>query len=353
VKRVCNNIKLRTVNRKEKMAQKSSGNSTYAIEVSNLEKSYKDLKVLQGISFSVKRGTVLALLGPNGAGKTTTIKILSTLLLPDSGHALVNGFNVVRQEAGARASIGLTGQYAAVDGYLSAEENLFMVGRLYRMSSEQAKARTDELIKQFDLVDASKRPVKTFSGGMRRRLDLAMSLIASPPIIFLDEPTTGLDPKSRLTMWEMVKKLVDSGTTILLTTQYMEEADQLADEIVVIDGGKVIAEGTPDSLKAKVGSDRLELTISRGSSFKKAEEVIDGDNLQAEEDRRVLSVATRGGVAELKKLLKKLDDANIEVESIELRRPTLDDVFLTLTGHVATEATEELDDNKKKGGKNE
>jgi ABC-2 type transport system ATP-binding protein len=302
------------------MAHSLAKRSDYAIVVSDLQKSYKNLKVLQGINFSVRKGTVLALLGPNGAGKTTTIKILSTLLSPDGGQALVNGFNVVKQESGARSSIGLTGQYAAVDGYLSAEENLFMVGRLYRMSSAQAKARTDELIRQFDLVEASKRPVKTFSGGMRRRLDLAMSLIASPPIIFLDEPTTGLDPKSRLTMWEMVKKLVEGGTTILLTTQYMEEADQLADEIVVIDGGKVIAEGTPDELKAQVGSDRLE-------------------------------VATKSGVGDLKQILQKLEAAKIEVESVELRRPTLDDVFLTLTGHAATLEESGTPDTKEKGDK--
>jgi ABC-2 type transport system ATP-binding protein len=335
------------------MAKNEPANSNYAIVVSGLEKSYKDLKVLKGIDFSVKRGTVLALLGPNGAGKTTTIKILSTLLLPDGGNAVVNGCDVVKQEAAARASIGLTGQYAAVDGYLTAEENLFMVGRLYRMSTNEARARTDELIGQFDLVDAAKRPVKTFSGGMRRRLDLAMSLIASPPIIFLDEPTTGLDPKSRLTMWEMVKKLVENGTTILLTTQYMEEADQLADDIVVIDGGKVIAKGTPDSLKAQIGTDRLELTISKKSSFKKAQDVISGKSLQADEERRVLSVATKGGVAELKTVLQQLEAAKVEVESVELRRPTLDDVFLTITGHAATKDIEENGGDKKKGDKNE
>jgi ABC-2 type transport system ATP-binding protein len=322
-----------------------------AIVVDDLQKSYKELKVLKGINFKVKRGSVLALLGPNGAGKTTTIKILSTLLLPDGGQAVVNGFDVVRQEAGARASIGLTGQYAAVDGYLSAEENLFMVGRLYRMSKEEATSRTNELIKQFDLSDAAKRPVKTFSGGMRRRLDLAMSLIASPPIIFLDEPTTGLDPKSRLTMWEMVKKLVESGTTILLTTQYMEEADQLADEIVVIDGGKVIAEGTPDELKAQVGSDRLEIMISKKSSFEKAKNAIDSESLQADADRRVLSIAAKGGVKDLKQVLQKLEAAEVEVESVELRRPTLDDVFLTLTGHVATQEEDDDSKDKEKGGK--
>jgi ABC-2 type transport system ATP-binding protein len=333
------------------MAHSVAKKSNHAIVVSDLQKSYKNLKVLQGINFSVRKGTVLALLGPNGAGKTTTIKILSTLLSPDGGQALVNGFDVVKQESGARSSIGLTGQYAAVDGYLSAEENLFMVGRLYRMSSAQAKARTDELIKQFDLVEASKRPVKTFSGGMRRRLDLAMSLIASPPIIFLDEPTTGLDPKSRLTMWEMVKKLVEGGTTILLTTQYMEEADQLADEIVVIDGGKVIAEGTPDELKAQVGSDRLEVVISKKSSFKKAKDAVDDKDLQFDEERRVLSVATKSGVGDLKQILQKLEAAKIDVESVELRRPTLDDVFLTLTGHAATLEKSGTPDTKEKGDK--
>jgi ABC-2 type transport system ATP-binding protein len=321
-----------------------------AISVKGLEKSFKNLKVLEGISFEVKRGTVLALLGPNGAGKTTTIKILSTLLLPDNGQAYVNGYDVVKQDAGARASIGLTGQYAAVDGYLTGEENLFMVGRLYHMSSEDARRRTNELISQFGLVKASKREVKTYSGGMRRRLDLAMSLIASPPIIFLDEPTTGLDPRSRLTMWDMIKKLVEGGTTILLTTQYMDEADQLADDIVVIDSGKVIAKGTPDSLKARVGSDRLEITISKKSDLETAKKAIDGKSLQVDEEKYMLSIATKGGIAELKKVLAKLEEAKVQVESVELRRPTLDDVFLTLTGHAATKETSE---NNKKGGKNE
>lgn len=332
------------------MTKDKSVNTDNAIVVKNLHKSFKNVEVLLGIDFTVKRGTVLALLGPNGAGKTTTIKILSTLLLPDSGQAVVNGYDVVKQEAGARASIGLTGQYAAVDEYLSGEENLFLIGRLYHMSRADAKARTDELIKQFDLVKASKRPVKTYSGGMRRRLDLAMSLIASPPIIFLDEPTTGLDPRSRLTMWAMIKRLVESGSTILLTTQYMDEADHLADDIVVIDGGKVIAEGTPDSLKAKVGSDRLELSISEKSDFESAKKVVDGKNLQVDESRRVLSIATKGGVTELKQVLQKLEEAKIEVESVELRRPTLDDVFLTLTGHVAAEETTK-DSSKSKGDK--
>jgi ABC-2 type transport system ATP-binding protein len=306
-------------------------NSDYAIAVRDLRKSYGDLKVLSGINFKVKRGTVLALLGPNGAGKTTTIRILSTLLLPDGGAAEVDGHNVVKNPAVARTSIGLTGQYAAVDGYLTAEENLYMIGRLYHMSREDAKKRTDELIKQVDLVKSAKRQVRTYSGGMRRRLDLAMSLIANPPIIFLDEPTTGLDPRSRLAMWDMIKKLVAGGTTILLTTQYMDEADHLADDIVVIDNGKVIAEGTPAQLKGKVGSDRLELTIAEASDFSAAGKAVKG--AKADNDRRVLSLATKGGVAELKNVLQKLEAAGVTVDSVELRRPTLDDVFLSLTGH--------------------
>lgn len=325
-----------------------SGN---AIEVTGLHKSYGDLKVLRGIDLNVKRGTVLALLGPNGAGKTTTIRILSTLLRPDSGQALINGYDVVKQDAEARGSIGLTGQYAAVDEYLTGEENLFMIGRLYRMSRSDAHGRTQQLLKEFDLVKASKRPVKTYSGGMRRRLDLAMSLIASPPIIFLDEPTTGLDPRSRLTMWAMIKKLVDSGTTILLTTQYMEEADHLANEIIVIDSGKVIAEGTADQLKAKVGSDRLEIAISDKSDFAAAQKAVGGKKLQADPERRVLSLATKKGTSELKQVLQHLEDAKIEVESIELRRPTLDDVFLSLTGHGATKAADEAGQKKKGRGK--
>jgi len=333
------------------VARKTAKTSDNAIVVKNLQKSYKDLKVLRGIDFTVKRGTVLALLGPNGAGKTTTIKILSTLLLPDGGSASINDDDVVKHPSRVRGSIGLTGQFAAVDEYLTGEENVFMIGRLYRLSKAEAHERTQELLKQFDLVEASKRVVKTYSGGMKRRLDLAMSLIASPPVIFLDEPTTGLDPRSRLAMWSMIKKLVENGTTILLTTQYMDEADRLADEIVVIDNGKVIAQGNSAQLKAKVGSDRLELTISEKSDFDKARKVVDGKNLQADKDRRVLSIATKGGVTELKQALQRLEEAKIEVESVELRRPTLDDVFLTLTGHIATVETVAENDDKEKGDK--
>jgi ABC-2 type transport system ATP-binding protein len=314
------------------MATKSKSDD-YAIQVKNLHKSYQSLEVLKGIDFRVGRGTVLALLGPNGAGKTTTVRILSTLLKPDDGTVLVNGFNISEQPGEARASIGLTGQYSAVDEYLTGRENLFMVGRLYHMSVDNARTRTEELLQQFDLVEPAGRPVRTYSGGMKRRLDLAMSLIASPPIIFLDEPTTGLDPRSRISMWEMIRQLVAGGTTVLLTTQYMEEADQLADEIVVIDDGRVIAEGTPDKLKSQIGADRLEFTIGAKSSLAKAAEAVADDGVKTDEDTRVVSVAATGGIAELKKLLDKLEKADIKVDGVELRRPTLDDVFLSLTGH--------------------
>jgi len=305
-----------------------------AIVVKGLRKSFKNLAVLDGIDFSVKRGTVLALLGPNGAGKTTTVRILSTLLLPDSGQALINGFDVVKEADEVRSLIGLTGQYAAVDEYLTGKENLHMIGRLYRLSHPDIKRRSQELLELFDLVEASARAVKTYSGGMRRRLDLAVSLIASPPIIFLDEPTTGLDPRSRLIMWDIIEQLVAAGTTILLTTQDMDEADRLADKIVVIDGGKIIAEGTSDELKLRVGSERLEVTISGGvSSFEAAKDIFDdGDGLHLDSKRRTLSLATKGGVHQLKQVLSRLDEAGVDVEHVSFRRPTLDDVFLTLTG---------------------
>jgi ABC-2 type transport system ATP-binding protein len=312
----------------------------YTITVEGLKKSYGKLTVLDGINFKVERGSILALLGPNGAGKTTTVKILSTLLDSDGGKATIEGFDVVKQADEVRSKIGLTGQYAAVDEYLTGEENLLMMGRLYRLSKDDAKRRTAELLTLVDLVEASKRPVRTYSGGMKRRLDLAMSLIANPPVIFLDEPTTGLDPRSRLAIWDMVKQLAKNGTTILLTTQYLEEADLLADNIVVIDGGKVIAEGTADSLKAKVGNDRLEIVIGKGGNFKKAAEILDGKSLQIDEENRSLSISSKG-VKHLKEVLQKFEDAKIKVETVSLQRPTLDDVFLTLTGHAATQETDE------------
>ena len=308
-----------------------------AIVLQQLTKSFKEVKVLEGIDLTVKRGTMLALLGPNGAGKTTTIRILSTLLQPDSGSAFINGFNVVEKPNQVRESIGLTGQYAAVDEYLTGFENLEMMGRLYHLSKKDSQFRAQELLEQFDLISASKRAVKTYSGGMRRRLDLALSLIATPPILFLDEPTTGLDPRSRLAMWDIIKKLVEEDVTILLTTQYLEEADQLADKIAVIDEGKVIAKGTAEELKAKVGKERLELSIKASSNFNKAVEVIKGEDMQKDETKRTISVATDGSVKEVKRILDHMEHAHIEIESLSLHKPTLDDVFLHFTGHKAAE----------------
>lgn len=324
--------------------------TNHAIQVAGLQKSFGKLKVLVGINFAVERGTIMALLGPNGAGKTTTIRILSTLLAADAGTASINGHDVAKEPAQVRASIGLTGQYAAVDEYLTGEENLLLMGRLYRLSVADTRRRARDLLELFDLKEASTRPVKTYSGGMRRKLDLAMSMVASPPIIFLDEPTTGLDPRSRLTMWDTIKLLAKSGVTILLTTQYMDEADHLADNIVVIDGGKVIAQGTPNELKAKVGSDRLEFTISKSSSFEKAQKAVDGETLQVDPERRVLSIASTGGIPKVKLALDRLQNAKIEVENISLHRPTLDDVFLSLTGHAAS--NDEPEDAAKQKGKN-
>jgi ABC-2 type transport system ATP-binding protein len=323
-------------------AQKSISTDN-AIVVKGLRKSFKKLTVLNGIDLYVKRGTVLALLGPNGAGKTTTIRILSTLLLPDGGQALIHSFDVVREASKVRSLIGLTGQYAAVDEYLTGEENLHMIGRLYRLNHQDIKRRTQELLELFDLMEASARTVKTYSGGMRRRLDLAVSLIAAPPIIFLDEPTTGLDPRSRLIMWDIIEQLVAAGTTILLTTQDMDEADRLADKIVVIDGGKIIAEGTSDELKQQVGSERLEITIAEASSFETAKRVVYGDGIHLDSKTRTLSLATKGGVHQLKQVLSRLDEAGVGVENVSFHRPTLDDVFLTLTGHTTEQPNIEIE----------
>lgn len=309
------------------------------IAVKGLKKSYGDLKVLKGVSFSVQRGQILAVLGPNGAGKTTMLRILATLLPAGGGTASVNGFDVENEAGNIRESIGLTGQYAAVDGYLTGEENLHMIGRLYHLSRKDTVRRTKELLETVDLVDAAKRPVKNYSGGMKRRIDLAMSLIAAPPVIFLDEPTTGLDPRSRNAMWQMIKKLADNGTTILLTTQYMDEADYLADNIVVIDQGKVIAEGTSTKLKAKVGTDRLELTIAATSDFEAAVKAVKGEKAEVNREARVIGVvASKKGASKLRQVLQKLEDAGVKVDDVSLHRPTLDDVFMSLTGHVATKA---------------
>jgi ABC-2 type transport system ATP-binding protein len=315
--------------------------SENAIVINDLKKSFKDVVVLEGIDLTVRRGTVFALLGPNGAGKTTTVRILSTLLPPDSGYIAVNGYDVVREADKVRSSIGLSGQFAAVDELLTGFENLEMMGQLYRLSPSQSRSRAKELLEQFELVEAAARPVKTYSGGMRRRLDLAASLVAKPPILFLDEPTTGLDPRSRLVMWDIIKELVTGGTTILLTTQYLDEADQLADRIVVIDVGKVIAEGTSDELKQQVGGERLELTVAEADDFERACQVIVGEMLHTDAERRTISLAAKDGMKQFKQLLDRLDDADIDVEDLSLRRPTLDDVFLTLTGHGAAREAEE------------
>lgn len=310
-----------------------------AIVVENLTKSFKELKVLKGINLTVKKGQVHALLGPNGAGKTTMIRIMSTLLLPDSGKISIDGYDVVEHPDKVRTVIGLTGQYAAVDEYLTGFENMEMMGRLYRLSVKDAKKRGAELLKRFQLDEAANRVVKTYSGGMRRRLDLAISLIATPPVIFLDEPTTGLDPRSRNTMWEIIKDLVKEGVTILLTTQYMEEADQLADMITVIDQGKVIAEGTSDQLKQKIGNERLELTIAKGSNLEEAKKIVKGEVVKNDE-KGTLVIPMKDGVREVKQILDDMASKNIQVESLSLHKPTLDDVFLTLTGHSASDTKE-------------
>lgn len=317
-----------------------------AIITKGLRKSYGSTEVLKGVDLTVERGTMLALLGPNGAGKTTVVRILSTLLAHDGGTVTVNGFDAASQGNEIRNVIGLTGQYAAVDEYLTGRQNLLMMGRLYRLSGPNAAKRAEELLEQFDLVDAANRVVKKYSGGMRRRLDLAISLIATPPIIFLDEPTTGLDPRSRLAMWEVIRGLMQSGATILLTTQYLEEADQLADKIAVIDHGKVIAEGTSDELKQKVGNDRLEVTIAPSSNFDQAVKIIQGENQQSDAKRRTISVGTAAGVHDVSRVLGDLAKAGIEVETLSLHKPTLDDVFLHLTGHEAEET-----DHKEANGK--
>ncbi len=317
--------------------------NTYVIEVKGLTKSYGSNHVLKGIDLRVERGTMLALLGPNGAGKTTTVRILSTLLHYDGGSVTVEGYDVTREADKVRGVIGLTGQSAAVDELLTGRENLVMMGRLYRLTAQSAKARAQELLEDFSLVEAADRPAKTYSGGMRRRLDLAVSLIATPPVIFLDEPTTGLDPRSRLAMWAIIKKLMESGTTILLTTQYLEEADQLADKIVVIDGGKVIAEGTANELKSKVGKDRLELTFANSKALESAVQALGKRVADTNTKEFTASVTIQDINTDVTSALDALARSHVSVQSMAVHKPTLDDVFLSLTGKQKQQTTDEED----------
>jgi ABC-2 type transport system ATP-binding protein len=313
--------------------------SNYAISVKKLKKAYKDNQVLKGVDLQVEHGTMLALLGPNGAGKTTTVKILSTLLNYDNGQVHVGGFDPKTQPDKVRSVIGLTGQSAAVDELLTGRENLVMMGRLYRLTKQSAIARAEELLQDFDLVAAANRPAKTYSGGMRRRLDLAVSLIATPPIIFLDEPTTGLDPRSRIAMWNIITELKKQGTTILLTTQYLEEADQLADQIAVIDGGKVIAKGTSAELKKTIGNDRLVISFSK-SEYAKAVKRFTDASIKADANELTLSFAVKHPTKDVRSVLDSLEQHNITFTSLDIHKPTLDDVFLSVTGKQRTKNTD-------------
>ncbi len=302
------------------------------IIVKGLTKSFKDIKVLDGIDFAVPKGTMLALLGPNGAGKTTTVRILSTLLKPDSGEARIEGADVVRESKKVRGLIGLTGQYAAVDEQLTGLENLIMMGRLYHLGKAESVHRAKILLEQFDLVEAGNRKAKTYSGGMKRRLDLALSLVATPPVLFLDEPTTGLDPRARIAMWNVIEKLMKDGVTILLTTQYLEEADKLADKVAVLDHGKIIAYGTPDELKSRVGSDKLELTISNDAEYEKALHVAGAGASGSKADRTIV-VPIEKGMHDAKRIISAVEESGVEIETMSIQKPTLDDVFMRLTGH--------------------
>ncbi len=318
-----------------------------AVVAEGLVKTYGEVRALDGLDLVVPQGTVLGLLGPNGAGKTTAVRILTTLLRPDSGKAVVAGIDVIKNPDKVRGIIGLTGQYAAVDEYLTGRENINMVGRLYHFDANWVKKRADELLERFRLTDAADRPAKTYSGGMRRRLDLAASLVAKPEILFLDEPTTGLDPRSRIELWEVIENLVADGTTVLLTTQYLEEADQLAEDIVVIDRGQVIAKGTSETLKDSVGGDRVEIVVKDAATLPAAAAALavlgSSEPKINTEDRRV-TVPVTGGSTVLVDVVRGLDGAGVVLEDLSLRRPTLDDVFLSLTGRTAEE--EEAADKK-------
>jgi ABC-2 type transport system ATP-binding protein len=307
-----------------------------AIVAVDLAKHYGEVVALDGVSLEVPAGTVLGLLGPNGAGKTTTVRILTTLLKPDRGQASVLGLDVALEPQRVRASIGLAGQYAAVDENLTARENLRLMGRLTHMAKTDIPPRSAELLAQFNLTDAADRPIKTFSGGMRRRLDLAAALVHRPPVLFLDEPTTGLDPRSRTDMWGVIEELVSEGVTVLLTTQYLEEADRLADNIIVIDGGKLIAEGTAAELKARLGSTVIEVGMSDPAAARQAAAALEGLCLLTVEGATVTLKVVDDGAHTMVEAVRRLDRAHLEPASLAIREPTLDDVFLTLTGHGAT-----------------
>ncbi len=317
---------------------------TEMIRARGLVKRFGDVHALDGLDLTVPEGTVLGLLGPNGAGKTTAVRVLTTLLVPDAGSAMVAGVDVLRDPDGVRRRIGLSGQYAAVDEHLSGFENLDMIGRLYGLGRKRSKERARELLERFALADAADRPSKTYSGGMRRRLDLAGSLVAQPPLLVLDEPTTGLDPRSRLQMWEVIRELVGHGTTLLLTTQYLEEADRLADDIVVIDHGRSIAHGTADELKKEIGGERIHLTLAGEAGLAVARRALERVAIAEVQDGDVLHelvAPVDRGAQDLMEVLRELDAGQVDVRDIGLRRPTLDDVFLSLTGHAAEDPAEE------------
>ena len=318
------------------------------IRTAGLVKRYGKVVALDGLDLVVPKGTILGLLGPNGAGKTTAVRILTTLLDPDEGTVEVAGIDVLAHPAKVKERIGLSGQSAAVDEHLTGYENLEMVGRLYHLGRAKARARARELLDQFDLDEAGDRPTKTYSGGMRRRLDLAAALVSTPDVVFLDEPTTGLDPRSRVQMWDTVNELVKRGSTVLLTTQYMEEADRLCDDIVVIDRGKMIAHRTADELKTQIGGERVELVVANITEVSEARSVLEAiavDEVQIDEQARRLTAGVKDGAASLHQVLEQLRTRSVTIVDVGLRRPTLDDVFLSLTGHAAEEA-EKTEDEK-------